>query len=272
MNVSKSGYYKWLKRKNIDNRYVSYRKFLLNEILNVHSKHKTWGYHRIAKNIRNRTGLFFSDLLIHKICKTNNIYSKARKKPYRKPNEEHIIYSNVIAGDWNATRPFEKICTDTTIFWNNGKYYDLTMYIDIFNNEIVAYDLSDSKHGNSQINHKNAQKNLLKSKIKRGYINSETIVHSDQGAIYTSIAYNHAFKDYNILRSMSRKGTPIDNPIIESINGWMKEEMFKDWNLSRCHDVAKTIKEFIKYFNNDRLAYALNYKSPIQYRTELGFN
>ena len=35
---------------------------------------------------------------------------------------------------------------------------------------------------------------------------------------------------------------------------------------------AKTIKEFIKYFNNDRLAYALNYKSPIQYRTELGFN
>ncbi|MBE5949839.1 MAG: IS3 family transposase, partial [Lachnospiraceae bacterium] len=27
----------------------------------------------------------------------------------------------------------------------------------------------------------------------------------------------------------------------------------------------------VKYFNNERPAYALNYKSPVQYRTELGF-
>ena len=115
------------------------------------------------------------------------------------------------------------------------------------------------------------QNKLIKAKIKRGYINSETIVHSDQGIIYTSVAFNNAFKDYNILRSMSRRATPTDNPIIESINGWMKEEMFKEWNLSQCDDVHKTVKKFIHYYNNERLAYALNYKSPIQYRTELGF-
>jgi len=98
------------------------------------------------------------------------------------------------------------------------------------------------------------------------------IVHSDQGVIYTSIAYNHAFKDYNISRSMSRRATPTDNPIIESLNGWMKEEMLIDWNLSKAENVHKTVEQFIHYFNHERLAYALNYKSPIQYRTELGFN
>jgi hypothetical protein len=51
----------------------------------------------------------------------------------------------------------------------------------------------------------------------------------------------------------------------------MKEEMFKEWNLSQCDDVHKTVKKFIHYYNNERLAYALNYKSPIKYRTELGF-
>lgn len=272
MNVSRSGYYKWIKRKGQDNIFISNRKFFLNEINKVYAKHRTWGYHRIAAKIRLDTGLFFSDLLIHKICKANGIYSKARKKPYKKPNKEHIIYSNVISNNWRTTAPFQKITTDTTIFWNKGKFYDLTMYIDVFNNEIVAYDLSVSKHGASTSNHKKAQNNLIKAKIKRGYINSETIVHSDQGIIYTSVAFNNAFKDYNISRSMSRRATPTDNPIIESLNGWMKEEMFKEWNLSKCDDIYKTVKKFIHYFNNERLAYALNYKSPIQYRTELGFN
>ena len=28
---------------------------------------------------------------------------------------------------------------------------------------------------------------------------------------------------------MSRAGTPTDNPIIESLNGWIKEELFLDF-------------------------------------------
>ena len=70
---------------------------------------------------------------------------------------------------------------------------------------------------------------------------------------------------------MSRLGTPTDNPIIESLNGWMKEELKIDFNLYRTKDIHKTIKEYIHYFNNDRLAYSLKYKSPVQYRTELSF-
>ena len=272
MKVSRSGYYKWLKRKNTDNQFIENRSFLLNIIREIYANHKTWGYRHLAKHIRNETGLIFSDLLIHKICKANNIYSQARKKPFKRPNEEHEIYSNKISGDWNTTAPFQKITTDSTTYYNKGNHDDLTMYIDVFNNEIVAYDLAKSRGGNSPLNHMKAQKNLLKAKIKRGYITTEMIVHSDQGVIYTSIAYNHAFKDYNISRSMSRRATPTDNPIIESLNGWMKEEMLIDWNLSKAENVHKTVKQFIHYFNHERLAYALNYKSPIQYRTELGFN
>ena len=59
---------------------------------------------------------------------------------------------------------------------------------------------------------------------------------------------------------MSRRATPTYNPIIESLNGWMKEEMLIDWNLSKAENVHKTVKQFIHYFNHERLAYALNYK------------
>ena len=113
---------------------------------------------------------------------------------------------------------------------------------------------------------------LLKEKIKRGYKDLETIVHSDQGVIYTSAVFANTHKDYNIKRSMSRAGTPTDNPIIEALNGWIKEEMAVDYNLYKTDDVYKTVKEYIKYYNNERLAYSLQYKSPVQYRTELSFN
>lgn len=51
----------------------------------------------------------------------------------------------------------------------------------------------------------------------------------------------------------------------------MKEEMANDFNLNKTKDVQKTVKDYIYYFNNKRLAYSLNYKSPIQYRTEPSF-
>ena len=61
---------------------------------------------------------------------------------------------------------------------------------------------------------------------------------------------------------MSRAGTPTDNPVNESLNGWIKEELFIDFNLKESDDVAKAIKDYVHYFNNDRPSYSLKYKTP----------
>ena len=271
MNVSRSGYYKWLKRKGKLNRYEQDRVILSNIIKEYHKEHKTWGYAHIASQIRQDIGWAITNNLCHKCCKDMNIRSMVRKKARKNKGEESIIYPNLIWNDWETTRPFEKICTDTTIFYNHNKPYDLTLYIDVFNLEIITYDLALSKHGANPVSHIRALKKLLKEKIKRGYKNLETIVHSDQGVIYSSRAYANVHKDYNIIRSMSRAATPTDNPIIEAVNGWIKNELFIDFNLKNTDNVHKAIKEFIKYFNEQRLAYRNKYKSPVQYRTELNY-
>ncbi|MFV3011676.1 IS3 family transposase [Clostridium botulinum] len=36
-------------------------------------------------------------------------------------------------------------------------------------------------------------------------------------------------------------------------------------------DIFQFIDKYVYYYNNDRPAYALDYKSPVQYRTERGF-
>ena len=272
MNVSRSGYYKWIKTKNILNRYEINRRDLGELIKDIHKRKPSYGYHRINAVIRIETGWYVSDNLVHKVCKILKIYSKAKHyRKYKKAGEESIKYPNLINNNWNTTRPLEKVVTDTTKIWFRNKPYDWTYYVDVFNNEIIGSNVATSKNCNNPLNHKIALNDMLNTKIKRGYKNLETIFHSDQGSIYSSLAFNNALKDYTIKRSMSRIGTPTDNPIIESLNGWLKKEMLIDFNQNDYDNVEKFIDDIIYDYNNLRPAYALNYKTPIQYRTELGF-
>ena len=103
----------------------------------------------------------------------------------------------------------KKIASDTTSFWFKNKKYDWTIYLDVFNNEIVGSDVRETMYGNGVLNHDKAVKNMLNNKIKRGYKDLETIVHTDQGIIYSSVSFNNIFDSYNITRSMSRAGTSL---------------------------------------------------------------
>ena len=72
-------------------------------------------------------------------------------------------------------------------------------------------------------------------------------------------------------RSMSRAETPIDNPVNETLNGWIKKELMIDFDLKHSKDVPKLIEEYIYYYNNERPSYSLKYKNPIRFYIELGF-
>ena len=266
MNVNRSGYYKWCKRKGSLNRYEEDRKILSELIQEVHVKHKSYGYHRIAAVIRRNTGWIITDNLVHKCCKYLNIKSKAKHYKYKKSGEEHLLYPNIVNRKWNATKPLELVVSDMTCIKHRGTMYEWTYILDTFNNEIISSHIS-SKQGDRRPYF--ACLEDLKKKIEEQ--KAPVVLHTDQGAIYSSRAFADAHKDYNIIRSMSRAGTPKDNAIIESINGWIKTELVSDFRYWEWDNLEKGIECYIKYFNNERPAYALNYKSPVQYKTELGF-
>lgn len=109
----------------------------------------------------------------------------------------------------------------------------------------------------------NGLKSILDLKANSDFY---TVLHSDQGSVYTSKAYNDGLSDYNIIRSMSRAGTPTDNAAIESINGWIKDELFNDFHITGNNDITYEINEYIRFFNEERPSYALNYLTPKQYK------
>lgn len=156
-----------------------------------------------------------------------------------------------------------------TCISQKGKLFEWTLFLDTYNNEIIAHSLS-SRRGDSKPYYKCLD--VLKRKVgKNKEQTAPVVLHTDQGAVYSSRAFGQAHKDYNILRSMSRAATPTDNPVMESLNGWMKEELILDFGLMIADDIQVVLNRYVHYFNYDRPAYALDYKSPVQYKTEQGF-
>lgn len=105
--------------------------------------------------------------------------------------------------------------------------------------------------------------NLLE--LKKAYPEYQMILHSDQGTVYASKAYKDLLPMY-VERSMSRAGTSTDNAAMESINGWIKAELFMDLHITGEKTVEQEIKEYIIFFNEQRPAYSLNYLTPRQYK------
>lgn len=224
----------------------------------------------LAKTVFQATGWVFSHNLAHKCCKQEGIRSIARKYKYRSPGEESIKFENIVKGHWNAKAPLQIVVSDMTILNNHGKQWEWTLLLDTFNNEILAHQATPIQGSSKPYYHCLEQLNLLAGK-KNEEQTPQVVLHTDQGSVYSSQAFRQAHEHYNILRSMSRAGTPTDNPIIEALNGWMKEELFLDFNFATAEDVPKLLDEYVHYFNYERPAAALGYKSPMQFKTELGF-
>ena len=102
--------------------------------------------------------------------------------------------------------------------------------------------------------------------LKKKYLEFKTILHTDQGAVYTSKAFNELLPTYNIIRSMSRAGTPTDNGAMEAINSWIKAELFTDFHITDNENIQEDVSHYIKFFNEERPAYSLNYLTPKQYK------
>lgn len=266
MNVNRSGYYKWLKRRfNPSSREINRIK-ACNLFDDYHNRFPSHGYRWLNAKIKLDLGIIFSNNFAHKICKYLGIKSVSKHvtRYGNKGNRELKNFPNYILAELNPLRPFQLVVSDMTAFWANKHYYELTLFMDLFNNEIVAYSLSNKK-GDPNSYHLGMAR--LISKKEENYKDLEMIFHSDQGSVYSSKKFNESLPLYNIIHSMSKPGTPTENGAMEAINGWIKEELFIDFNINSSNYIFEEIDKYIHYFNYERPQAALNYLTPIQFKS-----
>ena len=263
MGVSRSGYYKWKKRDK-SKRDIK-REELIALVEAVHADHRSHGYRWTAAYIRLEYGYECSDNYIYKCFRFLGIKSETKHKVHYRKRKEKDKYPNLIFTTWETVdRPRQVIVSDMTAFKFWILYFEVTFYFDVFTKEILTYKVAARKGDRNQyIDGLEDVKNLLKSQTE------PVVLHTDQGSVYASMAYNELIKDTVIVRSMSRAGKPTDNPVNESINGWMKEELYMDFKIDECRcreEFMEVLEKYVDFYNKHRPCYALGYDTPVNYR------
>lgn len=218
LQVSPSGYHKWLKNK------VSFRVKENQRILDLikfhHNKSKaTYGLPRIYAAIR-REGLFVNKKRIARLMRVNNIKAKTKRR-FRVTtvqNSKAQASENLLKQNFTASSENKIWTGDITYLWTNEGWVYLAVVMDVYSRKIVGWSIDSSLSAELVI--MSLMMALVHRNPERGII-----FHSDRGSQYTSSSFRELLKSYGIFQSNSSTGNCYDNAITESFFHTLKTEL-----------------------------------------------
>ena len=256
LQVSKSGYYKWLNRT--PSKRAIKNAMLIKEIYKIYNLSKSrYGSPRIAKEL-NVQGSKVSHQLVAKLMRTESIRRIIRKK-YRvttNSNHKYPVVENKLMQQFAVKEKNDVWVSDITYVSTKQGWLYLTTVIDLFDRKVIGWSLSPTMSA------KQTSIAAFKMAIINQPINQpkELIFHSDRGIQYACEEFvSELNKNKNIVRSMSRKGNCWDNAVAESFFKTLKVELVYHNKYQTRQEAELSIFEYIEtWYNRKRRHKHLN--------------
>ncbi|PYB72250.1 IS3 family transposase [Pseudomonas soli] len=235
---------------------------LKERINSLYHGHKgRYGYRRITAAL-GHNGEVVNHKKVQRLMQLMDLKSLVKVKKYRSyRGSEGVVASDLLKRKFKAEAPNQKWATDVTEFKVKGQKLFLSPVMDLYNGEILAY----------QINRRPEFKMvsaMLEQAFERLNPGDKPVLHSDQGWQYQQPTYRHMLAGKNIEQSMSRKGNCLDNAAMESFFGTLKSEFFYLESFESIEQLASGLEDYIAYYNQERISLRLNGLSPVEFRTQ----
>ena len=169
--------------------------------------------------------------------------------------------ANILLQQFRLHRPNEVRLTDVT-YLDYG--YGLRAYgsasIDPVTGKLVAFIVSE--YNDLDL----AMKTL--EEMDKYPVKSQAILHSDQGTLYMTDAFQNAVAERGMIQSMSKRGYCWDNAPQESFNGHFKDEC----HYRQCRTIEELramIDEYSVYYNTERGMWDRGRMTPVEYEEYL---
>jgi putative transposase len=262
MQISRSGFYKWLRRQGLVTERMIENEVLKMEIKKIFSDHKKrYGAVKIKKEL-DKQGTNVSIKKVNKIMKNNNLvclHTKKFKVATTQSNHALPVADNQLNRNFTATAPNQVWVADITYIKTLSGWLYLAIVLDLFSRRIVGYATSVRIDNNLVIS-------ALDKALGRYKISQGLIFHSDRGVQYASHDFRSAIKEHDFVQSMSRKGDCWDNAPAESFFATLKKELIYPLGVCTRFQVERELFEYIEaYYNTVRSHSSLNYKSPLEF-------
>lgn len=226
-----------------------------------HENQGRYGYRRITLEMRNR-GYTINHKTVQRLMKQLKLKCQVRIKKYKSyKGEIGKVAPNIINRNFHATAPNQKWTTDITEFSLFGQKLYLSPILDMYNSEIISYNISYNPQLKQVID-------MLDKAFTKIPDDTGLIFHSDQGWQYQHKLYQQRLKEKGIVQSMSRKGNCLDNAIMENFFGLLKSELLYLREFKDINEFREELEKYIYYYNNHRIKGKLKGLSPVQYRVQ----
>jgi len=232
------------------------------KIREIFDRHKgRYGYRRVTAELRQQ-GLVVNHKVVQRLMGEMQLKSLVRPKRYKAyDGAASETAPDRLERDFTADEPNKKWVTDVTEFKVNNQRLYLSPVMDLYNREIVSYEIAERPLPVMI-------KNMLTKAFKRLDSGQRPILHSDQGWQYRMPAFRKRLRQSGVVQSMSRKGNCYDNAAMESFFGTLKCELFHLNKFETTEKLKEALHDYIRYYNVDRIKLALGGLSPVAFRMQ----
>ena len=235
--MSPTAYYNYLKNRKMG--YRNHKIAIQRRMVEIyHAESGVPGYGQMHDYLA-LEHILISRLTSHHYMRELGLRSivRRRKTAYVK-GKIHQIFPNLLNQQFDIEQPNRIWATDFTYLPmpDGSMRYNCTI-IDLYDRCVVA--TCNGAHITAELAMITLQKALDMHKPGKGLI-----LHSDQGAQFTSEAFVRFCEEHYVQQSMSRAGCPYDNAPMERFYNTLKNEYF---NLRKFRDV-KSMNEGIYWF------------------------
>jgi len=256
--VSKSGFYAW-KNRPISN-HKEYDKQLKKLIEELHQGfRRCYGAARVHQELRQK-GFICSKRRINRLMREMGIKASTTGLYQWKPGQ-HAFYSsagNQLKNEKPADQTGRHWVGDFTYIKTKVGWLYHAVVMDLYSRKVVGWSFSRKR--NAELT-----KSALQMALSRERIHEGCLFHSDQGIEYAAHEYRDMLMTANMRRSMSRKGSPLDNAAMESFFHTLKAELVQRRLFENEIEAVAQIIEYINFYNRERLHSSLGFQSPMNY-------
>lgn len=176
------------------------------------------------------------------------------------PGRQELYSSagNQLAEAGKAQSPGEQWAGDFTYVRTKTGWLYHAIVMDLYSRKIIGWSFNKTRSAE-------LTKSALVMALNRQQPKQGCVFHSDQGIEYAAHEFRQVVEHAGLTRSMSRKGTPLDNAMVESFFHSMKSEAIHGKPIANHIEGVARIMEYIDFYNRERLHSSLGYQSPQNY-------